>query len=80
MTDTLNINSLDNLDARLTKLEGINSEQDYFIQALNDVISRQDRQILKMESDLKILREQIQSIKNSAHSEIGDIEEIPPHY
>ncbi|MFT5506788.1 MAG: SlyX protein [Gammaproteobacteria bacterium] len=80
MPDPLNINPLNNLDARLTKLEVINSEQDYFIQTLNDVISRQDRQIMKLESDLKTLKEQIQSVKNSEHSDAMAIEEIPPHY
>jgi SlyX protein len=80
MPDSLDTNTLNKLDARLTKLEVINSEQDYFIQTLNDVISRQDRQILKLESDLKILKDQIQSIKNTAHSDISNIDEIPPHY
>ena len=41
------------LQTRLERLEALYSEQDYTIQALNDTVSRQDREIASLLQDIE---------------------------
>ena len=70
----------DSSQSRLDRMEMLYSELDHTIQALNDTISQQDREITRLNLNLEQLRLQIKSLQ-SEHS--GDIDpgfEPPPHY
>lgn len=67
------------VNARMTELETRLSFQEDAIQQLNEVITRQDRLIQKLERDIASLQAQL---KNIAPSLIADASEEtpPPHY
>ena len=70
----------DNLQPRLDRLETLYSEQDYIIQALNDTISQQDREITRLNLNVEQLRMQMQSLRSEFSPEINSGSEQPPHY
>ena len=64
---------------QLAKLEMLFAEQEYTVQALNDIVTRQDQDIAKLKLEFETLRLQYLDIK----SQIPDQEttlEVPPHY
>ena len=65
--------------ARLERLEVLYSEQDYTIQALNDSVSQQDRELKALTLSLQRLQVQLDSLR----SEVGGVDPVhepPPHY
>lgn len=64
---------------KIAKLEVLFAEQEYTVQTLNDIVTRQDRDIAKLKSDYMDLKSQYIDLK----SQLPDQEvssEIPPHY
>jgi SlyX protein len=70
----------DSLQPRLDRLEVLYSEQDYIIQALNDTISQQDRELTRLNLNLEQLRMQMQSLRSELSPDINSGSEQPPHY
>ncbi len=70
----------DSIQTRLQRLESLHSEQDYTIQSLNDMVARQDQDILRLQRDLQDLRNQLQNLKSNIDSDISPEHEKPPHY
>jgi uncharacterized coiled-coil protein SlyX len=70
----------DSLQPRLDRLETLYSEQDYIIQALNDTISQQDREITRLNLNFERLRLQMQSLRSELSPDINSGSEQPPHY
>ena len=70
----------DSLQPRLDRLESLYSEQDYIIQALNDTISQQDREITRLNLNFEQLRLQMQSLRSELSPDINPGSEQPPHY
>ena len=68
------------LQARLEKLEVLYSEQDHTIQTLNDLVTQQNQEISRLQSQLELIGEQLQSLKTEAPGEIDSGFEVPPHY
>lgn len=64
---------------QIAKLEMLFSEQEHTLQTLNDIITRQDRDIGKLMLDFESLKLQYMDLK----SQLPDQQitsEIPPHY
>ena len=70
----------DSLQPRLDRLEVLYSEQDYVIQALNDTIFQQDRELTRLNVNLEQLRMQMQSLRSELSPDINSGFEQPPHY
>jgi uncharacterized coiled-coil protein SlyX len=70
----------DSLQSRLDRLEMLYSELDHTIQALNDTISQQDREIIGLNLHLEQLRLQIKSLQSEHSADIDSGFEQPPHY
>lgn len=70
----------ESLQARLDRLEIIYAEQEYTIQSLNDTVTRQNREISRLTTDIQQLGQQIQALRTDSSSEIESEFEIPPHY
>ncbi len=65
-------------DERVTELEIKVAYQEDLLQALNDVVSEQQQQLIKLEEVSRLLG---QRIKNMTESEgINQGVELPPHY
>jgi len=63
---------------RITELEIKMSYQDDLVQALNLIVSEQQKQIYRLEESCKVLGERM---KNMTESEgINQGVEVPPHY
>ena len=70
----------ESLQARIEHLETLYSEQEYTVQALNDVVAQQDREISRLTLSIERLKDQINALKTEAVSDISSENEIPPHY
>ncbi|MFZ9039140.1 MAG: SlyX family protein [Gammaproteobacteria bacterium] len=70
----------ESLLARLERLEALYSEQEYTVQALNDVIASQDREITNLTLGIERLKEQLKALRAEAPSGISSEIEKPPHY
>jgi uncharacterized coiled-coil protein SlyX len=70
----------ESLQARLDRLEIIYAEQEYTIQSLNDTVTRQNREISRLTTDIEQLGQQIQALRTDSGNEPGSEFEIPPHY
>jgi SlyX protein len=66
--------------SRLDELESRLAFQDDLIESLNQVISRQDREITTMAGQLKDLFTRISEQAETAASGTAAEHEIPPHY
>ena len=67
------------ISAQITRLEMLYSEQEYTIQTLNQITTRQDHEITRLRSDLQLLKQQYRDLKTDLpQSPAGD--EKPPHY
>lgn len=69
------------ISQKLTELETLYSEQEYTIHTLNETVIRQDREISRLNVDLKWLKQQLVALKDQMPAS-GDskIDETPPHY
>jgi uncharacterized coiled-coil protein SlyX len=70
----------DSSQSRLDRLEMLYSELDHTIQALNNTISQQDREITRLNLNLEQLRLQIKSLQSEHSADIDSGFEPPPHY
>ncbi len=70
----------DDFASRLDELESRLAFQDDLIESLNQVISRQDREITTMASQLKDLFTRISEQAETATPGTAAEHEIPPHY
>jgi SlyX protein len=69
-----------NLEQRVTELETRQAFQDDTLQALNDVVAAQQRQIDLLEMQLAALARRQQELSESLGSDAGEDEAPPPHY
>lgn len=67
------------ISTQITRLEMLYSEQEYTIQALNQITTRQDHEITQLRSDLQLLKQQYLDLKTDLPQPLGD-DEKPPHY
>lgn len=70
----------DLLNAKLSRLEILYTEQDYTIQTLNNMVAQQDQEISRLNISIEQLKIQLQSLKADASSDIDPGFEKPPHY
>ena len=68
------------LQSRLERLETLYSEQDYTIEALNDSVTQQDRELASLTLRLQQLQDQLQALRNEVSGDIDPGFEPPPHY
>lgn len=69
------------IEKKLTAIETLYSEQEYTVHTLNDIVTRQDREITRLGNELEWLKRQLMVLKESFPSaEDNDIDEKPPHY
>jgi SlyX protein len=70
----------DSLQSRLDQLEVLYSEQDYTIQALNELVAKQDREIARMTLSLEQLQQQLQGLRSELTGDTDSGDQPPPHY
>ena len=68
------------LEAKLSRLEILYTEQDYTIQTLNNMVVQQDQEISRLNISIEQLKVQLQSLKADGPSDIDPGFEKPPHY
>ena len=67
------------INAQITRLETLYTEQEYTIQALNQITIRHDQEISQLRSELQLLDRQYRALRENLPSQsAGD--EKPPHY
>jgi len=69
-----------NLTNRIDKLEILFSEQDFTVEALNDVITRQSGKIDQLEQQLELMKHQLKELKKQIPETATIVNEKPPHY
>ena len=67
------------IKAQLTRLETLYTEQEYTIQAFNQVTIRHDHEISQLRSKLLLLDRQFRSLRENFPSQ-GAGDDKPPHY
>ncbi len=67
------------IKAQITRLETLYTEQEYTIQALNQITIRHDHEITQLRSELQLLDRQFRSLRESFPSQ-GAGDDKPPHY
>ena len=65
--------------AQITRLETLYSEQEYTIQALNQITAGHDQEISQLRSELELLIRQYCDLKENQSSQLAG-DEKPPHY
>ena len=70
----------ESLQARIEHLEALYSEQEYTVQALNDMVTQQDREISNLTLSVERLRDQLNALKTELPGDISLENEKPPHY
>ncbi len=68
------------LESKLAQLETLYAEQDYTIQALNDMVAQQDQEISQLNLSIEQIKQQLQMLKSELAPEVYADVEIPPHY
>jgi len=63
----------------LNKLEVLYTEQEYTIDSLNEIVSRQSLELAQIKSAIEILSLEIKHMKQQLPEE-GTVDEKPPHY
>lgn len=66
--------------SRISKLEMMFSEQEYTIDALNSVITRQDKDIALLQQQIELLKQQLREVKKMVPESEAPGDEKPPHY
>ena len=69
----------EDISSQITRLEMLYSEQEYTIQALNQITTRQDQEISQLQSDLQSLKRQYLDLKTNFPPPVSG-DEKPPHY
>ena len=64
---------------KINRLEMHYAEQEHTLQALNDVVTRQDSEITLIKTELKLLAQQYLTLKSELPDQSDAIEK-PPHY
>lgn len=73
--------TIEELVSRLQELESQVAFQDDLHAQLNEIVARQDREILELKTHLKALAVRLQAFDDSfASGSEAQNEEIPPHY
>jgi len=67
-------------DDRLVELEIKVAYQEDLLQALNDSVSGQQQQIIRLEEMVRLLSERIVNVAESGAGNINQGQEVPPHY
>ena len=67
------------IKAQITRLETLYTEQEYTIQALNQITIRHDHEISQLRSELQLLDRQYRALRENLPSQIAG-DEKPPHY
>lgn len=70
----------ESLQARIEHLEALYSEQEYTVQALNDMVAQQDREISSLTLNVEMLKDQLNALKTELPGDISSENEKPPHY
>lgn len=65
---------------RIIELEIKQAYQEDLIQALNQVVTDQQKQIGKLEETCKLLHDKLKSLAESNSQRLEIIDERPPHY
>ncbi|MCP4238540.1 MAG: SlyX family protein [Aestuariibacter sp.] len=69
------------ISEKLTEIETLYSEQEYTIQMLNDIVTRQDKEISRLNNDLQWLKQQLLDLREQMpDAGIASTNEVPPHY
>ncbi len=69
------------ISKKLAKIETLYSEQEYTIHTLNDVVTRQDKEISRLSTDLQWLKQQLLELKEHIpDASMASTNEVPPHY
>ncbi len=68
------------MDARLTELEVKLAFQDDLLEALNQTVAAQQRQIDLLQGEMRILYQQLKSLQPSLLADSPVDEPPPPHY
>lgn len=69
----------EDIGPQITRLEMLYSEQEYTIQALNQITTRHEQEISQLRSDLSLLKRQYHDLKSNTPQQM-DGDEKPPHY
>lgn len=67
-------------EERIIELEIKAAYQEDLLQALNQIVSRQQQQIDRLEGTCRLLNERIQSLSTQQTGIAEPAQEIPPHY
>jgi len=71
---------MDNMESSIIDLQTRLSFQDGLVEQLNSVVTDQQQQIMKLETQISLLKSQMKSLQ-TAQSSFGEIKEPPPpHY
>lgn len=69
------------IEEKLTAIETLYSEQEYTVHTLNEIVTRQDREISRLGDELKWLKRQLMALKEQLPDSEGNADdEKPPHY
>ena len=68
------------MEKRIENLEILSMEQENTVETLNREVHRQQQQILALETQIKYLKEQIESINKEEVLAPEEEEAPPPHY
>lgn len=71
--------TIDNLITRIDKLEILFSEQEYTVESLNTVVTRQAQEIGLLTDTVELLKHQVKEFKKQI-PESAIVDEKPPHY
>ena len=67
------------IKAQITRLETLYTEQEYTIQALNQITTRHDLEISQLRSELQLLDRQYRALRENLPQQSADNGK-PPHY
>ncbi len=67
------------IETQITRLETLYTEQEYTIQALNQITIRHDHEISQLRSKLQLLDRQFRSLRENFPQQVAS-DDKPPHY
>ena len=65
---------------RIEELENQAAFQDELHSGLNEIVARQDREILELKRRLNVQAQRLQELRDSSAAATDPAGEIPPHY